>query len=431
MPRPGQTPRQAAVGIVRQLREAGYTAYLAGGCVRDALLGQQPKDYDVATDARPEQVRETFPHSKYVGEAFGVVLVYRGRQAIEAATFRQEWGYADKRRPDEVVFAGPEEDARRRDFTINGLFADPLETDPLTGGDRIIDYVGGRDDLAAGLIRAIGDPAERFGEDYLRMLRAGRFAARLGFDIESRTAAAMRPLGKYLGQISRERIGQEIRWMLTGPEPARAAELIQTLGLDAPALKEDHAQHPLPTLRALTRDGEAPAYPLMLAGWLIDRRAALVEQPDPAAGLQQFVETTARPGLQRWREALCLPNEDRDRFQQLLTLAARAVDWDQLNKSQRKRLLAADTWPLARRLIHAALPADLPRRLDREAAPLLAEGVAPEPLVTGQDLIALGLKPGPQFGQLLKDAYDAQLAGEVADRHHALAWLRERAGPDS
>lgn len=304
--------RQAAIWIIQKLREHGHVAYLAGGSVRDTLLGRRPKDFDVATSAHPHEIRAVFPKAREVGEAFGVLLVRRGRHMIEVATFRKDGDYLDGRRPVEVTFCDARQDAHRRDFTINGLFEDPApDHQPPTSPEspdtasspetlhtvehppspdhaehphfsaasgpslRIIDYVGGLDDLHARLIRAIGDPHRRFAEDYLRMLRAIRFAARLNFDIEPNTAAAIRDFAPLLARISRERIGQELRWMLqrsphetdpakqTDPASAspadsagrhpvlRAAELIQQLGLDAAVFSEEHHQPPLPTLARL------------------------------------------------------------------------------------------------------------------------------------------------------------------------------------
>ena len=178
--------REDALAVLSRLREAGHVAYFAGGSVRDLLMGREPKDYDVATDAPPKRVRQIFPNTQAVGAAFGVILVRQGRSVVEVATFRAEGKYDDGRRPSEVRFTTAEEDAGRRDFTINGLFFDPLD------GDRVIDYVGGQEDLKNRVLRAIGNPDVRFGEDYLRLLRAVRFAARFGLAIEERTAAAIR-----------------------------------------------------------------------------------------------------------------------------------------------------------------------------------------------------------------------------------------------
>lgn len=422
-PRPRRSARDAAVHIVRRLRSAGHVAYFAGGCVRDALLGLQPKDYDIATDALPEQVRKLLPRSRYVGEAFGVVLVHESRHAIEVATFRCEWGYSDKRRPDHVIFTDAQHDALRRDFTVNGLFADPLAVDPDTGGDTVIDYVGGIADLQAKLIRAIGDPSERFGEDYLRMLRAARFAARLGFTVEPRTAAAIRPLAKYLGQISRERIGQEVLAMLQGPNPAHAAALVQSLKLDGPTLNEPHRDPPLPTLQSLTRQHPNASHGVKLAAWMIDRHV-----PTPTlAMVTHFVQQQARRLISKWRAALSLSNDHRDKLQQVLTLVSQAQHWPDLPVAQRKRLLAQPNWPEAMQLLQALDAADEMRQIESESQPLIAEGVAPDPLVTGQDLIAMGLEPGPDFRRLLDGVYDAQLEHRVRDREQALAWLKREA----
>jgi tRNA nucleotidyltransferase/poly(A) polymerase len=413
-----RTAREAAVNIVRILRDAGYVAYLAGGCVRDALLGLEPKDYDVATDARPEAVRKLFQRSRYVGESFGVVLVYVGGHPIEVATFRSEWGYEDGRRPTRVHFTDAEHDAQRRDFTINGLFADPLQRDGQTGGDRIIDFVGGRADLQARLVRAIGDPQERFAEDYLRMLRAVRFAARLDFQIEGKTAAAIRPSAKYLGQISRERIGQEVQWMLTGARPALAAWWIQQLRLDSAVLNEDHLDVEAATLRRLSAEAQ---FPTALAAWMIDRQVG----PATLEAAEDFVEHRAEVVVPRWRTALCLSNDDRDGLRAVLSLLAQAHRWPQLKVAQRKRLLAKGAWGQTMLLLHALADAAPAREIDQQSRALIAEGVAPPPLVTGEDLIALGLAPGPVFGQLLDQVYDAQLEGRVTTRDQALGFLNE------
>ena len=214
-PHPG---REAAVSIVRQLRARGRVAYLAGGCVRDELLGLVPKDYDVATDASPDEVRRLFRRSGLVGAAFGVVLVRQSGVAVEVATFREDGPYSDQRRPDRGVCSTPEADARRRDFTINALFRDPL----AEGGDGIIDHVGGVADLRAGVIRAVGDASARLAEDHLRGLRAVRFAARLGFEIEPVTRGAIAADAAALRGVSPERIGEEMRRMLGHPSRGRA-----------------------------------------------------------------------------------------------------------------------------------------------------------------------------------------------------------------
>lgn len=419
---PATDARGAAVRIIRELGRAGHTAYLAGGCVRDAQLGVEPKDYDVATEARPEVVRSVFKRSQYVGEAFGVVLVYINGHAIEVATFRSEWGYEDGRRPSGVEFTDAQHDAQRRDFTINGLFADPLGDDGepnADGKDRIIDFVGGRLDLQDRVLRAIGKPDERFAEDYLRMLRAARFAARLGFTIDPETAEAIRVSAKHLGKISRERIGQEVMLMLTGPMPALAAGLIQSLELDGTTFNEDHDDVALPTLGALPAGS---SYALSLAAWMLDRHGASGSLDAAAV----FADEQAWPVLRGWRKALCLSNDDRAGLADALSLLKRAHGWSALGVAKRKRLLARPGWAGALALIRAVEPDGLFQVIEAQAQPLIAQGVEPKPWVTGDDLIGMGLKPGPGIGRLLDRVYDAQLDGRVSSRDEALAWAKGR-----
>jgi len=384
--------------------------------VRDALLGQRPKDYDIATDATPQQVQELFPRSAAVGAAFGVVIVYtpkpspRHRWVTEVATFRADSDYSDGRRPDSVRFTNAEEDARRRDFTINGLFADPAEDPSAEIPDRIIDYVGGQADLEAKLIRAIGDPGERFSEDYLRMLRAVRFAARLGFEIEPRTSAAIRANARYLGQISRERIGQELNAMLLGPRPAVALRLLQEHKLDAPTLNEDPNGHGLSCSEKLDMDAEVPT---RLAAWLIDRHGRS----------ESFGQVVTR-----WRKALSMSNEVRDELNRLLSLMNTLDGWSDMGRAARKRLASHDRWDQSL-LLYEALGGDsATMRDDTAGLELDGIGLCPDALLTGDDLVAAGFEPGPAFKTLLDRAYDLQLEGSLTDRARALAWLREQRG---
>lgn len=409
---PVSNARLAAVQIIARLKDQGHTAYLAGGCVRDALMGAQPKDYDVATDATPEQVQAIFPKSAAVGAAFGVVIVYtsgpkgEGRYVTEVATFRAEGAYSDGRRPDEVRFTDAKEDASRRDFTINGLFAEPdLDQPDFAAADRVIDYVHGQADLKAEVIRAIGDPDERFGEDYLRMLRAVRFAARLGFEIEPKTSAALRANARYLGQISRERIGQELLAMLNGPNPALALDLLQQHKLDAPTLNEDPNGHTLDASRRLPVAAEVPT---RLAAWLIDRH-----------GLEEPTHKT----VSRWRRALSLSNDHRDELNRLLALMPKLETWHATSVAARKRLAAHANWDQSL-LLFEALGSDAQSiRHDTERLSNDGVGLTPAPLLAGDDLIQADHKPGPNFKTLLDQAYDLQLEGELQSREQALQWL--------
>lgn len=415
MTKPADSARSAAISIIAELRQQGHTAYLAGGCVRDALLGQVPKDYDVATDATPDRVQELFPKSAAVGAAFGVVLVYhsatqgRPRWATEVATFRAEGTYSDGRRPDEVRFTTAEEDAQRRDFTVNGLFAEPADQDADPQADRIIDFVGGREDLKAKRIRAIGDPGDRFGEDYLRMLRAVRFAARLGFEIDPKTSAAIRAHARYLGQISRERIGQELLAMLKGPDPTRAIRLLQEHKLDGPTLKEDPSDCELAISSKLSEEAE-PA--TRLCAWLMDRHG----QNNPHARV-----------VTRWRNALLLSNDLRDAMNRVLKLIEKLGEWDALGVAKKKRHMNNPQWTQAMLLLEATGGPAAQRRAEAEAFANDGVGLSPSALLAGEDLIAIGLPPGPAFKTLLDQAYDAQLEGKMTDRDQALAWLKEAA----
>ncbi|MCC6580655.1 MAG: CCA tRNA nucleotidyltransferase [Phycisphaeraceae bacterium] len=408
--------REAAIRVVGKLQKAGYVAYLAGGCVRDRLLGLEPKDHDVATDATPDRVLQLYPKAQRVGEAFGVVLVRAGGCPIEVATFRCEDGYSDGRHPDQVQFTDAEHDAQRRDFTINALFEDPI-------ADRVIDFVGGQEDLQARRIRSVGDPDERFGEDYLRLLRAVRFAARLDFQIEIRTSRAIRNLGRYLGQISRERIGQEIGWMLTAPRPQRmhAAKLLQDYHLDGPVLLEDHLAVALPTLAVVAEQSD---FAQVLAAWMLDRHLR------DAGSLTNFADQHLDNLAHRWRKAMCLSNDTRDLLLTRIRLAAAGLAWPTLPKAGRKRWLAQAQTDRARQLLRALRHVHgidaLVDQIDREANPLLEEGVAPFPYVTGDDLLEMGLRPGPAIGKLLEAAYDRQLEGDLKSRDASLAWLREQ-----
>lgn len=410
--------------IVQVLRDAGHVAYLAGGCVRDMLLGREAKDYDVATDAAPPQVLKLFRRSQLVGEAFGVVLVIVDRAAVEVATFRTEWGYADGRHPDHVEFSDAEHDAKRRDFTINGLFYDPLER-------QVLDYVGGQADLERRVIRAIGQPEQRFGEDYLRMLRAVRFAAGLGFAIDPATSEAMRHHGPELARISRERIGMEVKMMLEHASRAEAARLMQGHHLDVPVLQEPTSEREPICLNALN-DSSGVRYATALAAWALDRHVE-PHVGDDAASLRQSLRRLKAVQITRgWRKALVLSNEHRDELAALLKTLPDALRWDELSTAARKRLLARSDWDQIELLMRAADSLHTGERRDwpafeRQAAELRAEGVAPDPLVTGDDLVAAGFTPGPMFKRILEAVYDAQLAGEVTTQPQALALARQLA----
>jgi len=398
--------RRFAVDVVRKLRGAGFQAYWAGGCVRDQLLGRTPKDYDVATDATPEPIRGLFGRKRTLalGAAFGVITVLGppGAGQIEVATFRRDAAYSDGRHPDYVTFSTAEADAARRDFTINALFYDPLD-------DRVIDFVGGRQDLEARVLRAVGDPAERFRVDKLRLLRAVRFAATFAFELDAATEQAIRQMAAEIIVVSPERIAGEMQRILTDSRRSAGVRRLVQTGLAAAILPEvvphDEAQDRrlAQSLEILDRL-EDPGFPLALA--------ALVCLWVDAAG--------AAAVARRWR----LSNQQTSRVAWLVahrgTLAqAPAVPWSKV-----QRLFTAEG-------IHdlVALEEAIARAgsLDLDAtawcrAKLLKppEVLNPPPLVTGDDLIGHGVVPGPRFQVLLERVRNAQLDGEVRTREEAL-----------
>ncbi len=406
---PMTSPRDHAIGLVKLLRQAGFESYFAGGCVRDTLLGLPPKDYDIATCATPDEAARLLPRCRMVGKAFGVVLSQPVRGiAVEVATFRTDGAYSDGRRPDSVVFTDAKGDAQRRDFTINGLFADPLCPAP-DGSDQVIDFVGGVADLKAGILRAIGDPAARFGEDYLRLLRAVRFASRLDFQIEAQTLAALQKFAPKLAEIAKERIGDEVRRALSGPRFAKAARLLEETNLSTPALTLP-AGTPFTPVRLATLSPQA-AYPTRLAAWLLDRGHAL-----DGATLAQV------------RLGLNLTNDERDALAALPPLLARAGGWAPLGIAAQKRLLAENAWGQAHLLLAAdPATAGLAKTIAQRAEQLAQDGIGihPAPFLNGGSLLALGLAPGPRFKQLLDDAYDLQLTGELKTRSEAETWVEK------
>ncbi len=419
-------PRETAIGVVRALRDAGHTAWLAGGCVRDELLGRRPKDYDVATDATPDRVRALFRRTNEVGASFGVMLVRERGHTIEVTTFRSEGAYSDNRRPDRVHFADAESDAHRRDFTINALYLDPLEQTPEDQINRgvagkIIDYVGGLADLDSRIIRAVGDPDRRLAEDHLRALRGVRFAASLGFGLDEHTARAITRHARELAGVSRERIGDEIRRMLAAPTRAAAAHLLESLGLDAPALAETPIGRRGPNdqaiLAALPIDATAPA---SLAAWAIEREARRRRMDAGRFDLRPLVAPPAPPPP-TWRAALCLTNDERDALTEILGLLSEfAHAWDTLGVACRKRRASRPHFPEAVSVLEAADPG-LARRIGDDIASLAGDGVgiAPEPWITGDDLIDMGFKPGPSLGLALSLLYDSQLEGAARSRDDA------------
>jgi len=405
--------RQFAVEVVRRLRAAGFEAYWAGGCVRDQLLKRTPKDYDVATNATPPQIRELFGRRRTlaVGAAFGVIAVRGPRQAgmVEVTTFRKDAAYSDGRHPDHVTFSSAQEDAARRDFTINGLFYDPL-------GEQVIDFVGGQADLAGGLIRAIGRPQERFAEDKLRMLRAIRFAATFAFRLEPETLAAIRQMAPQITVVSPERIAMEMHRMLVEPGRTTAVRLLLETGLAAAVLPEivpadDAQRRRLERILTVLDRLRQPSFPLALA--------ALLDELVDAAGAQAV--------CRRWR----LSNKEIDRLGRLVEHRAALQGARRMPHSALQPILIADGIEDLLALWEAVAPGSA-----NEVAYCRAllnqprEVLDPPPLVTGDDLLQHGVPPGPQFRVLLQRVREAQLDGQLRTKAEALA-LVDRLMADS
>lgn len=393
---PEATP---ALHIVRTLRAAGFQALLAGGCVRDLLLGTAPKDYDVATDATPKQVAEQFRFTRHVGAAFGVMLVREAGEWHEVATFRADGPYLDGRRPSQVHFTDARQDALRRDFTVNGMFLDPLAM-------HVIDYVGGRADLVRRCVRAIGVAADRFAEDYLRVLRAVRFAARLGFGIEAETAEAMRDNAPNITGIAPERVREELDEMLSHASRGQAVRLMSECGI-------------LPHLWAgATWDAEIVNHGIALL-------EALPADATFSVALSALLHNRDRAELQRIARKLALSNDERDALFWLVA-QQRALDQvDELTLAEFKRILAHPFFAGLRALTQArfALLPDGSQRaasVERRIAAIDPAQVAPPPWITGDDLVARGLPPGPAFREILDETYTRQLDERINSRDEAL-----------
>ena len=433
--RPSLNPvlqREFAIDIVRRLKEAGFTALWAGGCVRDHLLGKTPKDYDVATSATPSQIRKVFKARKTldVGAAFGVIVVVGSKRAgdVEVATFRSDGVYSDGRRPDSVTFSSPEEDAQRRDFTINGMFYDPLE-------QKVLDFVGGERDLNQGYVRAIGDPHDRMREDKLRMLRAVRFTAHLEFGLARATKSAVTEMASEIHAVSPERIAAELRRMLIDAHRHVAIALADEVGLLREILPEvieqDHADDDAVLVTKPWRGGwqrkaddngrGVSEYSLTMV--------RLLQQPSFELAFAVLTRFASDVG------AICrrlrFSNDELDRVVWLVKHQDALRDADKLSLARLKRLLAHpyrdDLLALTRSALLAET-ADLHPVLfcERFLETTPRDVLDPPPFVTGDDLIALGLKPGPQFKRLLEEARDAQLNGELLDRDTALEWVKAK-----
>ena len=438
------TEREFAIDVVRRLREAGFTAYWAGGCVRDELLGLQPADYDVATDARPEQVRDIFRRTVEVGLSFGVVEVLGPRPLkIQIATFRADGEYSDGRRPDSVAFCSAEEDAKRRDFTINGMFFDPLD-------NQLIDYVGGQLDLKNKLLRAIGNPFDRFREDKLRMLRAVRMATRFDLEVDPETAAAIRQMAREIVVVSAERIAEELRKLLVDRRRARGMALMDDLRLVPPILPEleemkglpqgypsaprgDLWEHVLKVLEILQGptwpDVHGVSFPLAFAALLHDvgKRRTAGRTPDRYTfhGHEHVGRKMATDICLR----LKLSNVEKNRIEWLVDKHQYLCDAEIMRASRLKPILVhpgigellalhrADSVASGKSIAHV----EFCEKVLRETP---IEELNPLPLLTGDDLAELGIEQGPVYKKLLDAVREAQLEGTIRTKEEAIELVK-------
>ncbi|MEL7499350.1 MAG: CCA tRNA nucleotidyltransferase [Planctomycetota bacterium] len=395
------TPREFALQVVEKLQAAGYQALWAGGCVRDAQMNRVPKDYDVATSATPDQVRELFGKQRTlpIGASFGVITVLGAKSAgpIEVATFRRDCGYSDGRRPDQVEFTDAREDALRRDFTINGMFFDPV-------ANKVIDFVGGQQDLVGRQIRAIGDAHQRIEEDKLRMLRAVRFAVTLGFEIEAITLAAIKKHAVEIECVSGERIGAELRRMLAHPNRSRAAELLRMTGL-LPAI--------LPGADVLYLNGH----------WerCLQELNALLSDNFPAAVVllcEPYLQTD--DGLETMIAAWKLSNEEKKLLRWAVKHQSTLLEADHRRWSEVQPLLIEKQIPLATATLAILRSKVHSRQLSESGIEFCEERLAwpqekrnPLPLIDGATLIEMGVRRGPRFKKILDRCRAMQLDGEI------------------
>jgi len=433
-------PRELANSICDALQRKGFQALLVGGCVRDVLLGREPADYDVTTSARPEEVLELFPESIAVGARFGVILVPRDDLKVEVATFRSDIGYSDGRHPDRVVYAAsPQEDVQRRDFTVNGLL---MRHD--TG--EILDFVGGRADLDAELIRAIGEPSRRFTEDKLRMLRAVRFAARFGYAIDELTFAAMKSHAREIAQVSAERIREELTKILTEGRARRGFELLDEAGLLKEVLPEVAKYKGVEQPPQYHPEGDVWIHTLMMLEGLEAGSSptlawgVLLHDVGKPPTFRSAAETGDRIRFDGHVEAgaamsaaICermrFSNEETDQILSLVANHMRFKDVTQMRAATLKRFIRLPEFDEHMELhrldclsSHGSLESYEFVQHFIEETP--TDEVRPPKLLSGDDLIGMGLRPGPEFSAILRSVEDGQLEGKIPDREAAVQYVR-------
>jgi poly(A) polymerase len=430
--------RETAKTMVQRLQSAGFEAFWVGGCVRDLLLGREAHDYDIVTNARTEAIEKLFPHTIPVGRQFGVVVVVENGMQFQVATFRAESDYQDGRRPGQVSFGDARADALRRDFTINGLLYDPVR-------ETVVDLVEGETDLRRRLVRAIGRPEERFAEDHLRLLRAVRFAVQLGFEMEEKTFAAVQAAAPLIRRISAERVRDELLRIFRPPHAARGLDLLRDSGLLREVLPElaatvgclqspDH--HPEGDVYAHVRlmlehlPADAPA----LLPWAVlmhDIAKPVTSQADPLTGRRTFYAHEER-GAEMAREILerlRFPRKEIEDVAVCVRYHMQFLNLAQMRKSTLRRMVMRPTFPLEMALhrldcLGSRQPLDSYDRMQREAASFQVQPQLLPPLLSGNDLIALGVPTGPVMGKLLAEIREKQLQDELTTPEAAREWVK-------
>lgn len=433
--------KRAALTIVQHLEEKGFEAYWVGGCVRDMLMGREPKDYDVATGATPDQILSIFPNALAIGKAFGVVQVIIDGEPHDVATFRRDISYEDGRHPISVVFTDAQEDARRRDFTINGLFYEPVQ-------ERVIDHVDGQKDIVARIVRTIGRPEQRFSEDALRMLRAIRFASVLEFAIEPETLSAIHAMSPHITKVSAERIQHELTLLLTeSPRAGNGLKLLREAGL---------LRFILPEVEQLSGQEQPPAY--HPEGDVFTHTVLMLnamKNPSVALAYAVLLHDIGKPatakktvefdGSKRWRfhghaktgadiaeqilKRLRLPNRDSEVVIHCIRNHMHFMNVQKMRKSTLRQFVGAPTFPIElelHRLDCLSSHGDLAHHgfLEKFLNDLQNEPVLPAPWITGHDILSLGIPEGREVGSWHKKAYEAQLEGRFENRDVLLAWLK-------
>jgi len=421
--------------IVAALRDAGFEAYYAGGCVRDMVMGHKPIDYDIATSALPDDVIKMFPRTVEVGAKFGVILVIEDGKAYEVTTFRSESSYTDGRRPDHVEFTTHAEDVRRRDFTINGLLFDPIE-------GKVIDLVEGMHDINRGIVRTIGEPEHRFEEDKLRMVRALRFGARFGFRIEENTFSAIKKLAAKITAVSWERIGEEITKMMTGPNPDRALDLLHESGLLKYILPEVEDMIGVEQPEKFHPEGDVFSHTKLAM--------KLLDQADDVTALAVLLHDIGKPPTfertdrirfnrhdalgSEMTDKICrrlkFSNEKRKKIVSCVAGHMRLMHAKEMREGKLKKLLRRETFPQELELHRVDCLAshgdmEIYEFLKFQKENLPPEEIKPPPLINGDDLIALGFTPGPVFKEILDCVEELQLEKQLVTHHEALNWVKE------